>query len=63
MGFDAFGATAYAELPAALVAASTTTGRPMLVPGLQPRAVVVLLDITARGVSVLALALILSVVA
>lgn len=51
MPFDAPATLAPAELPAGLIAASTTAGRPMLVAGPQPGAAAVLLDITAAGVT------------
>ena len=60
MGFDAPGTETPAVLPAGFVLASTTSGRPMLAQGGPPAAVVILLDLTARGASVLALALVFS---
>ncbi len=63
MEFDAPGMLAPAELPAALISASDAAGRALLVAGGQPGAVVLLLNITARGISILALALFLVAVA
>lgn len=49
--FDAPGTLALAELPAGLVTASTTVGRPLLAAGRQPIAAAVLLDFDARSVA------------
>lgn len=49
--FASHGETALAELPASAVEASTAAGRPVLVAGAQPAAVVVLLDVTAQAMT------------
>ena len=57
MPFDALATVAPAELPSALVSASTTSGRPLLVAGGQPRPAVVLLDFVAQSVTALPVSL------